>query len=299
MKSAYNAIRTPTSSSHPVMQSKDWKELWKMKIHARLKNLLWKLAWEILPTTSILNRRFTLPSNECYLCGKALETLEHLFLQCDWAAQVWLLGPWPLRLNTLDSISIVDWVKMIINPKPFLALDDEATKEFQLFAAIMCDRVWMNRNKARVDGIKIASVDLARQVNKSFEEHKQAWKIQSKNSSKDKTWIPPPPSWIKLNFDAAIREGKTFVAIIGRDQEGKFVAAWVGQLCPGSPLSGEANAALLAIQRAADVGFKNVVIEGDSWNVIEPLRNHESAPHWSIKSVVEDILYFAKEKVMK
>ena len=152
----------------------------------------------------------------------------------------------------------------------------------------------MNRNKARVDGIKIASVDLARQVNKSFEEHKQAWKIQSKNSSKDKTWIPPPPSWINLNFDAAIREGKTFVAVTGRDQEGKFVAAWEEQLCPGSPLSGEANAALWAIQRAANASFKNVVIEGDSWNVIEPLRNQESTPHWSIKSVVEDILYFAK-----
>ena len=62
-----------------------------------------------LPTASILNRTFTLPSNEFHLCSKALETLEHLFLQCDWAAQVWLLAPWPLRMNTLDSISIVDW----------------------------------------------------------------------------------------------------------------------------------------------------------------------------------------------
>ena len=121
---------------------------------------------------------------------------------------------------------------MIINPKPFLALDDETTKEFQLFAAIMCDQVWMSRNKARVNGIKIALVDLARQVNKSFEE---------------KTWIPPPPSWIKLNFDAAIREGKPSVAVIGRGQEGKIVVEWAEQLCPVSPLSGEANATLLAI----------------------------------------------------
>ena len=49
-----------------------------------------------------------------------------------------------------------------------------------------------------------------------------------------------------------------------------------------------------AIQRAADAGFKNVVIEGDAWNVIEPLRNQGYALHWSIKSVVEDILHFAK-----
>ena len=137
----------------------------------------------------------------------------------------------------------------------------------------------MSRNKAQVEGIKITPVELARQVNKSFEEHKQAWKIQSKNSSKDKIWILPPPSWIKLNFDVAIREGKTFMAIVGRDQEGKLLAAWAEQLSPSSPLFGETNAALLAIQRAANIGFKNVVIKGDAWNVIEPLKNQESMPH--------------------
>ena len=90
----------------------------------------------------------------------------------------------------------------------YLTLDDEATKEFQLFSAITCDQEWMSRDKAQVDGIKIAPVNLARQVYKSFEEHKQAWKMQCKNSSKDKTWILPPPSWIKLNFDAAIGKEK-------------------------------------------------------------------------------------------
>ena len=179
-------------------------------------------------------------------------------MQCDWAAQVWLLSPWPLRLNTLDSISIVDWVKLIINLKSFLALDDEASKEFQLFAAIMCDHVWMCRNKARVEGIKMASIDLARQVCKFFEDHKQAWKLECKKSSKDSTWSPPPPSWIKLNFDAAIREGKTSMAVVGRDQEGICVAAWAEQRIPGGPLFGEASAALMAIQKVADAGFKNV-----------------------------------------
>ena len=161
----------------------------------------------------------------------------------------------------MDSISIVDWVKLIINPKSFLPLDDEASKEFQLFAAIMCDHVWMCKNKARVEGIKMAPIELARQVCNSFENHKQAWKLEYKNSSKEFTWTPPPPSWIKLNFNAAIREGKTLVAVVGRDQEGNVVAAWVEQRCPCSPLSGEANAALLAIQNAVDAGFKNVVIK--------------------------------------
>ena len=127
-----------------------------------------------------------------------------------------------------------------------------------------------------------------------FAEIKLRWKLECKNSSKDSTWSPPPPGWIKLNFDAAIREGKTSVAVVDRDQEGICVATWAEQRIPGSPLFGEASAALMAIQKAAEVGFKNVVIEGDAWNVIEPLRNQVAAPYWSIKSVVEDILYLAK-----
>ncbi|XP_023884011.1 uncharacterized protein LOC111996281 [Quercus suber] len=137
-------------------------------------------------------------------------------------------------------------------------------------------------------------VDLARQVCKSFEEHKQAWKLKCKNSYKEYTWFSPPTSWIKLNFDVAIRKRKTSVAIVARDQEGICVAEWAEQRIPGSSTVGEVSAALLAIQRAVDACFKNVVIKGDAWNVIEPLRNQVVATHWSIKSVVEDILYLAK-----
>ena len=85
------------------------------------------------------------------------------------------------------------------------------------------------------------------------------------------------------------------MAVVGRDQGGKLVAVWAEQLSPGSPLFGEANAALLAIQRATNADFKNIVIEGGTWNVIEPSRNQESVPHWSIKPMVEDILYFVKD----
>ena len=48
-------------------------------------------------------------------------------------------------------------------------------------------------------------------------EHKEAWNEQNEGPSKDVVWSPPPKSWIKLNFDAAIHEEKTKVAIVGRD----------------------------------------------------------------------------------
>ena len=117
VRTAYNALRVLNYPPHPLLQSKDWKELWKLKIHARLKNLLWKMAWEILPTTSILKSRFSLSLIDCYLCNNAIESLEHIFLHCDWVAQLWFASLWPLNMSHMHNVSIADWVKMIINPK--------------------------------------------------------------------------------------------------------------------------------------------------------------------------------------
>ena len=121
------------------MSSKDWKELWKLKINARLKNLLWKMSWNILPTCSVLNNRFALPSLDCPLCRNALESLEHLFLHCEWAAQIWLMALWPLVTHNLANVSIVDWIKAIIYPNSKLGLDDDLAWEFHLYVAISCD----------------------------------------------------------------------------------------------------------------------------------------------------------------
>ena len=35
-----------------------------------------------------------------------------------------------------------------------LGLNEESVKDFQLYATILCDHLWMARNKARVEGSK-------------------------------------------------------------------------------------------------------------------------------------------------
>ena len=68
------------------------------------------------------------------------------------------------------------------------------------------------------------------------------------------------------------------------------------QTIPSSPLVGEARAAWSAIRLAiaASEGYENIILEGDAWNVIEPIRNADVDPRWSIKTLYDDILYFVK-----
>ena len=122
-------------------------------------------------------------------------------------------------------------------------------------------------------------MELSRQILRSYEEHKQAWKDNLHNPIRKAIWKPPPYGWVKLNFDLAVREEKTSLAIVGRDDKGDLMFAWAKQIEPGSPLMGEAKATLCAIKRAIENGFSKIIVEGDAWNVIDPLSNTGMTSH--------------------
>ena len=60
---------------------------------------------------------------------------------------------------------------------------------------------------------------------------------------------------------------------------------------------GEAKAAWCAIKCVAMEGYRNIILEGDALNVIDPSKNVDYVPHWSIKSIYDDILYLSKSFV--
>ena len=95
-------------------------------------------------------------------------------------------------------------------------------------------------------------------------EHKEAWKEQNERPSKDVVWSPPPKNWIKLNFDATIREEKTTVAVVGRDIVGNLLLAWLEQFESGNSLLGETRVAWCAMSCVMNEGFKNIILEGDA-----------------------------------
>ena len=154
----------------------------------------------------------------------------------------------------MGNISIFVWIKIILNPKGLLGLDDCDVKYFQLYALIVLDQIWMTRNKTKFEGKSSNPLELSRQILRSYE-HKQAWKDNLHSPIRKAIWKPPPYGWVKLNFDVVVREEKTSLAIVGKDDKGELLFAWAEQIEPGSPLVGEAKAALCAIKRATEMGF--------------------------------------------
>jgi hypothetical protein len=178
--------------------------LWKLKLNARLKLFLWKIAWNILPTKEILNLILPITDSEmlCPLCKSEAYSLSHLFFSCCFARIAWRSFFWPLDSTAWSSLGLTEWIKGIINPHPYLGIPKQESHLFQIYAAILCDLLWFSRNKALHEGIIPDITSLAASIKKIAIAHHAAW--SSKTSKVDEVWTLPVKGSFKINFDAAI-----------------------------------------------------------------------------------------------
>ena len=90
--------------------------------------------------------------------------------------------------------------------------------------------------------------------------------------------------WIKVNFDAAVKENASFASVVACSQDGNIIQAWTEKFPPGSPLWAEANAALLTIKSCTELNFNHVIFEGDALMVIDAINNKSCDELWEISS---------------
>ncbi|XP_039003792.1 uncharacterized protein LOC120130668 [Hibiscus syriacus] len=89
-------------------------------------------------------------------------------------------------------------------------------------------------------------------------------------------WSPPPENTVKFNFDARNSQAhqSAWLGVIIRNNEGKIMGA-CRRFSPRItlPFAAEAQAAVHAMVFVLDLGFKEVIIEGDSRSVVSRLSS--------------------------
>lgn len=97
-----------------------WKALWKVDMQDRLKLILWKVAFNVLPL-----RGMFLPANvfnvvawaKCSLCSEGMKTPLHLFTQCSVARSLWRHSPRPLDITCILLTSMAQLIEFIVIDK--------------------------------------------------------------------------------------------------------------------------------------------------------------------------------------
>jgi hypothetical protein len=164
--------------------------------------------------------------------------LIHLFFRCSFARIAWRTSYWPIDSLAWSSLSLSNWVKGIISPHIAFGIPQFDVHLFKIFAFVPCDMLWFSRNKAIHKGIIPNMYKLALSIKKSFLAHATAWStIPDKEVQ---VWTPPLEGFLKINFDAVIRDQFLAQAIVCRDHKGTIIKA-VSQISPPcSPSYGEA-----------------------------------------------------------
>ena len=71
------------TSSHNRKESL-WKKVWGTNVKHKLKHFIWKCLQNCIPVNDLVHRRTGKGDNICTSCGDGIETLEHLFFECDY-----------------------------------------------------------------------------------------------------------------------------------------------------------------------------------------------------------------------
>jgi hypothetical protein len=226
-KSAYALIsKTRTSIASSPLFPSQWKSLWKLNLVDRLKLFLWKIAWDIIPTKSRINKVFPIPPTElaCPLCKTGEDSLQHLFFSCFFSRISWRSSHWPLNSVQWSELSMYEWISGILTPNLSFGIPKDDTHLFQIYAVILCDMMWFSRNQAIHKGVLLEVSSFVATIKRPSLDHFTAW--QSKSQPMVESWSSPAAGSFKVNFDTAIRDLFSIQAAIWRDEKGSIISSY-------------------------------------------------------------------------
>ena len=90
---------------------RQWKALWKFSSIPKVDIFIWTLLQNNILTGENLKRKGWEGPSRCPLCNRAKETVEHLFISCDFTKEVWriILGSILVRLPNSVTELISSW----------------------------------------------------------------------------------------------------------------------------------------------------------------------------------------------
>jgi hypothetical protein len=120
VKSGYQAIMqwkesNQNTASTSNQSSRLWDRIWKLNVPPKHNHLLWRIMNNALPVKTNLAKKGVRCDPFCPRCPTTMETINHVFLECDWAKQVWIASPLTLNLSNNPIPHMHDWITNILN----------------------------------------------------------------------------------------------------------------------------------------------------------------------------------------
>lgn len=271
MKSGYHVLLTANRqlygyNSEPCGLYKIfYRALGDLQVPAKLRIHMWRLFNNYVPHFSNLVKRRVQVANVCPLCKEVSEDIDHLLWSCGVLRQLWH----SLNLSVDVNLGTLDGKNQLVNT--FITADNATRK----LLVISFWAFWSTRNKVVYEGLKFSQQDLVGFVQGyAFELSLPKVPVASPLSNASTLWQPPTSGFTKLNFDASFQEDSntSTVAVLARNDMGLILGACTYPYTDvADAFVAEARACERALLFAIDMGFRLVILEGDSLTIIKKL----------------------------
>ncbi|XP_062075661.1 uncharacterized protein LOC133779761 [Humulus lupulus] len=128
-----------------------WRQLWRLKVPPKVKNLLWREVSGCLPTKSQLHLKDVAIDLYCPSCNVVMESIYHSLVRCSFAQEVW--GILMLDVNVGDFEVFDVWFEAILQRFDHPRVEKIATVYWALWEA-RTNVVW---NKKGVTAIALVT----------------------------------------------------------------------------------------------------------------------------------------------
>jgi hypothetical protein len=282
VKSAYHLAKeqfesTNGSCSSYSQTSQQWNKVWRIKGAPVVKMFMWQACSEILPTNANLYRKKIIDSPLCPVCELESETVAHVLWACPAAKDVWLESLKSIHKCSLTCANFGAIVDM---------LDDRLEEDQMQLFAVTARLLWLRRNRWVFHGEFQAPAVLKQHAHDQLRAFMHADLIRQvhrpvRQRNGDQRWTKPPVGVTKFNWDAAINVEKQMMGlgIVGRDHNGQICLAVSDcRRFIMDPTTAEAFGAWKLAALCVQLGFSDVILEGDSLEVVQALIREE--PTW-------------------
>ncbi|XP_031120505.1 uncharacterized protein LOC116023644 [Ipomoea triloba] len=223
------------SGSEGEQEDLDW--VWRTNCTEKIKIFLWKILKNGLMTNVERQRRGLSATATCPCCGVYDETMDHLFRQCDVAAECWSSAT-----GQNDG-----------NPPGTL---DEAA-----------------RNNISFNGTWTPPSEILRRATEGAKEAERLLNHKGPGTARQHwvAWSPPPPGVIKINTDGASTGG------LIRDHTGQWIVGFISNVGVTNSFIAELWGFREGLMVAKAPGFDKIKAETDSESLKQALESRSDS----------------------
>jgi hypothetical protein len=199
-----------------------WQKLWKVEALGVIKNFLWKVGNDLLPTKLNLFIKKVVPEPGCPICAQDTEDALHILWKCNSSMAVWQGCGKKIQKMTLGQVDGKGLIQYLLRK-----LDGEEL----LLALVVLRLIWLRRNafvfEREFSPPERLVFDAQRMVREYTSAVSHSDRLLAPPPGQPVSWLAPPPGSVKINWAASVNHAvkRTGIGVLCRNDRGEFVAA--------------------------------------------------------------------------